>query len=259
MVPKQTQGEGTRVRLAVVIPTYNEAGNLPRLAERLLALTPEVHLLVVDDGSPDGTGDLADDLVASSPRVSVIHRTGKRGYSAASKEGLAWCLREGFELVATMDADLSHDPAVLPLLAAAVANGADVAIGSRYTTGGKLEVDWGPMRRAVSQAGSAYARIMVGTKTRDCTSGFRCYRASLLGRIPIEEIESEGYSFLIELMAALRDLDAIIVELPITYVDRVHGSSKISGHIVREALVRTTALGIARLTGARHRAALRAL
>ena len=247
------------MRLAVVVPTYNEAGNLPRLAERLLSLTPEVHLLVVDDGSPDGTGDLADAIAASEPRVSVIHRTGKRGYSAASKEGLRWCLAEGFELVATMDADLSHDPDVLPLLAAAVRDGADVAIGSRYIAGGKLEVDWGPMRRAVSQAGSAYARLMVGTDTRDCTSGFRCYRAALLSRISFDRIESEGYSFLIELMAALRDLNAVIVEIPITYVDRVHGSSKISGHIVREALLRTTAIGVARLTGARRRAALKAL
>jgi len=255
---EQSPGEGIRVRLAVVVPTYNEAENLPRLAERLMALSPEIHLLVVDDGSPDGTGDLADGIAANEPRVSVLHRTGKRGYSAASKEGLARCLAEGFELVATMDADLSHDPEVLPLLAATVSNGADVAIGSRYVTGGKLEVDWGPMRRAVSQAGSAYARLMVGTGTRDCTSGFRCYRAATLKRIPFEQFESEGYSFLIELLAWLNDLDATIVELPITYVDRVHGSSKISGHIIREALVRTTALGIGRLTGARRRAALQA-
>lgn len=243
------------MRIAVAVPTYNEAGNLPRLAERLLALTPEVHIVVVDDASPDGTGDIADDLAAAEPRVHVIHRTGPRGYSAASKEGLAWCLGEGFDLVATMDADLSHEPEVLPLLAAAVADGADLAIGSRYVAGGGLEVDWGPLRRAVSQAGSAYARLMVGTPTRDCTSGFRCYRASTLSRVAFAQIESEGYSFLIELLAALRDLGATTVEIPITYVDRVHGASKISGHIIREALVRTTALGIARLTGARARAA----
>jgi dolichol-phosphate mannosyltransferase len=147
---------------------------------------------------------------------------------------------------------------VLPLLAAAVRDGADVAIGSRYTKGGKLVVDWGPVRRAVSQAGSAYARLMVGTSTRDCTSGFRCYRATTLSRIPFAQIESEGYSFLIELLAALRDIGATTVELPITYVDRVHGSSKISGNIIREALVRTTALGFARLTGERRAAALKA-
>jgi len=245
------------VRLVVVVPTYNEAENLPRLAERLMALSPEVHLVVVDDGSPDGTGQIADALATSQPRIHVIHRTGPRGYSASSKDGLAWCLGEGFDLVATMDADLSHDPEVLPSLAAAVRNGADVAIGSRYTKGGRLEVDWGPVRRAVSRAGSAYARLMVGTRTRDCTSGFRCYRATTLTRIPFAQIESEGYSFLIELLAALRDIGATTVELPITYVDRVHGSSKISGSIVREALVRTTALGVARLTGVRRAAAVK--
>jgi dolichol-phosphate mannosyltransferase len=252
------QGEGTRVRVAVAVPTYNEAGNLPTLAERLMALPIEVHLVVVDDASPDGTGRLADEIAAREPRVHVIHRSGPRGYSAASKEGLAWCLGEGYELVGTMDADLSHDPDVLPKLVAAVDAGADVAIGSRYTPGGELVVDWGPVRRAVSQAGSAYARLMIGTKTRDCTSGFRCYRASMLSRVPFERIESEGYSFLIELAAYLRDLGAVTVEVPITYVDRVHGSSKISGHIVREAFIRTTAVGLARLTGARRRAAANA-
>ena len=132
-----------RVRVAVVIPTYNEADNLSTLAAELLALSPEVDMVIVDDASPDGTGELADELATAEPRVHVIHRTGPRGYSAASKEGLAWCLGEGFELVATMDADLSHAPGALPLLVAAVADGADVAIGSRYADGGSLEVDWG--------------------------------------------------------------------------------------------------------------------
>jgi len=243
------------VRVAVVVPTYNEIENLPKLAQRLLGLPIEVHVFVVDDGSPDGTGAKADELAAADPRVHVIHRTGPRGYSAASKEGLAACLSEGFEYVATMDADLSHDPDVLPRLVEAVAAGADLAIGSRYIEGGQLEVEWSLTRRAVSQAGSAYARIMVGTRVRDCTSGFRCYRASTLSTISLSQIESEGYSFLIELLAALTDRGATVVELPITYVDRVSGSSKISGDIVREALRRTTALGFARLTGARKRAA----
>ena len=251
-----TGGRGTWVRTAVVVPTYNEAINLPRLAKRLLALTPQVDLLVVDDASPDGTGDIADGLAASESRVHVIHRTGPRGYSVASKEGLTWCLAEGFEAVATMDADLSHDPEVLPRLVAAVGAGVDLAIGSRYVEGGALEVDWGIRRRAISQLGGTYARLMVGTHVRDCTSGFRCYRAETLRRIPFAQFESEGYSFLIEVLAALTDLGATSVEVPITYVDRVHGVSKISGNIVREAFVRTTALGLARLTGARRRAAL---
>lgn len=248
-----------RVRVAVVIPTYNEADNLSTLAAELLALSPEVDMVIVDDASPDGTGELADELATAEPRVHVIHRTGPRGYSAASKEGLAWCLGEGFELVATMDADLSHAPGALPLLVAAVADGADVAIGSRYADGGSLEVDWGSVRRAVSRAGSAYARLMIGTDVRDCTSGFRCYRASTLARVPFADIRSEGYSFLIELLAALADTGATIVETPITYIDRARGASKISNAIIREALVRTTSLGLGRLTGARRRAAFRAL
>ena len=171
---------------------------------------------------------------------------------------MEWCLGRGFELVCTMDADLSHDPQVLPKLVAAVEGGADLAIGSRYTTGGRIEVDWGPLRRAVSQMGSAYARIMVGTATRDCTSGYRCYRGEHARRVPLREIRSEGYSFLIELLAALRDLNAIVVEVPITYVDRERGTSKISRSIIFEALWRTTLVGVARLTGSRRRAAARA-
>jgi len=243
------------VRIAVVVPTYNEAENVPKLGRALLDLEPQVEVVIVDDGSPDGTGKIADGIAAEEPRFHVIHRTGQRGYSISSKEGMEHCLDRGFDLVCTMDADLSHDPSVLPRMVAAVEAGADLAIGSRYTTGGAIEVDWGPVRRAVSQMGSAYARIMVGTRVRDCTSGYRCYRASMLRKVPIREIRSEGYSFLIELLAALRDLGATIVEVPITYVDRQHGSSKISRSIIYEALWRTTLVGVARVTGSRRRAA----
>ena len=246
------------MRIAVVVPTYNEVENLPKLTQALLGLEPQVEIVCVDDNSPDGTGAVADGIAVEQPRFHVIHRTGQRGYSISSKEGMEWCLGRGFDLVCTMDADLSHDPQVLPRLVAAVEGGADLAIGSRYTTGGQIKVDWGPVRRAVSQMGSAYARIMVGTATRDCTSGYRCYRASTLRRIPLREIRSEGYSFLIELLAALRDLDAAILEVPITYVDRRHGSSKISRSIILEALGRTTLVGVGRLTGSRRRAAARA-
>jgi len=242
------------VRTVVVVPTYNEVGNLPRLAELLLGLEPQIDVLCVDDGSPDGTGDIADGIVAEHERFHVIHRTGKRGYSVSSKEGMEWSLSRSYDIVATMDADLSHDPEALPLLIAAVENGADLAIGSRYTPGGEILVDWSPFRRAVSQAGSAYARLMVGVKTKDCTSGFRCYSAAKLSLVRISEIRSEGYSFLIEMLAALRGLDATIVEVPIKYVDRRHGSSKISKSIIFEALLRTSEVGIARLrSGARPR------
>lgn len=246
------------MRTVVVVPTYNEAGNLARLVEPLLALEPRIDVLCVDDGSPDGTGDVADKIVAEHERFHVIHRTGKRGYSVSSKEGMEWSLARGFEIIATMDADLSHDPNVLPQLISAIEAGADLAIGSRYAPGGQILVDWGPFRRAVSRAGSAYARMMVGTPTRDCTSGYRCYRARALSGISLPAIQSEGYSFLIELLAGLRDQGARIVEVPITYVDRCHGASKISKSIIVEALGRTTAVGLARLTGRRRWAALEA-
>ncbi len=243
------------MRCAVVIPTYNEADNIRALAELLLALEPELDVVCVDDASPDGTGALADEIAAAEPRFHVIHRTGQRGYSVASKEGMAYCIDHGFDIVATMDADLSHDPSSLAFLREKVEQGADLAIGSRYCDGGESLVDWGPVRRAVSFVGSGYARIMVGTPVHDCTSGFRCYRAETLARVPFADIRSEGYSFLIELLAGLRDIDTAIVEVPISYVDRRHGQSKISRAIVFEALVRTTSLGVARLTGGRGKIA----
>jgi dolichol-phosphate mannosyltransferase len=243
------------MRVAVVVPTYNEVENLPRLADALLGLEAQVEVVCVDDNSPDGTGTAADGIAAGQPRFHIIHRTGPRGYSISSKEGTQWCLARGFDVVCTMDADLSHDPQVLPSLLAAVEGGADLAIGSRYTAGGRIEVDWGPVRRAVSKTGSAYARMMVGTAAHDCTSGYRCYRASMLRKVPFSEIRSEGYSYLIELLAMLRDQGAVVVEVPITYVDRRHGSSKISRSIIFEALWRTTLVGVARLTGSRRAAA----
>jgi len=236
-----------------VVPTYQEAENLPVLAARLLAIEPPLHVLCVDDASPDGTGAIADELAVSSDRFHVIHRTGPRGYSAACKEGLAWCVEQGFDLIGTMDSDLSHDPERIPALVAAVEAGADLAIGSRYIDGGELVVDWGPVRRAVSQTGSAYGRMMVGTATRDCTSGFRLYRKAALAAVPFAEIRSEGYSFLIEMLAYLTDTGKRVVEIPITYIDRKAGASKISRSIIVEAFVLTTGLGFSRVFGARHR------
>lgn len=235
------------MRAAVIVPTYNEAENLPVLATRLLELPDALEVVCVDDGSPDGTGQLADSIAASDSRFHVIHRSGKRGYSAASKEGIAWCLANGYDVIATMDADLSHDPDVLPAMLAALEAGADLAIGSRYTSGGRIEVEWGWFRRAVSRAGSAYARTMIGTRVRDCTSGFRCYRASLLSRVAVAEIRSEGYSFLFELLDLMLAQGARVEEVPITYVDRRAGASKISRGIIAEALFRATAVGVRRV------------
>ena len=237
------------MRTAVMIPTYNEVENLPILAEQLLSLGAPLDIVVVDDASPDGTGRVADEIAANNARFHVIHRVGSRGYAAASKEGLRWCLDRDYDAIGTMDADLSHDPTVMPTLLSRIEDGADLAIGSRYVQGGKLEVDWGPMRRAVSQAGSLYARTMIGTPVRDCTSGFRCYRAAMLRDVEFESIDADGYCFLIELLAELKKRDAHVTEVPITYVDRCAGASKISRGIILEALIRTTGLGARRLAG----------
>ncbi len=245
------------MRTIFLTPTYNEAENLPVLAEQLLALEPAIDVLCVDDDSPDGTGRIADDLAAANPRFHVLHRTGPRGYAPASREGLSWCLEHGYDLIGTMDADLSHDPASVPALISAVQDGADLAIGSRYIPGGELVVHWGPLRWAVSRVGSAYARVMIGTPTRDCTTSYRCHRATWLARVPFSELTSSGYCFLIETLAEFVDAGARVTEVPIRYVERRAGASKISRRIVLEALTRTTSLGFSRLFGSR-RAARRA-
>jgi dolichol-phosphate mannosyltransferase len=242
-----SQGRRNALKTVFVTPTYNEAQNLPTLAKRLLALDPPIDVLCVDDASPDGTGSLADAIAASSPRFHVMHRSGPRGYAAASREGLAWCLEHGYELIGTLDADLSHDPDSVPSLVSAVRSGADLAIGSRYVAGGSLIVDWGPFRRLVSRAGSAYASHALATSVRDCTSGFRCYRAAALRRTHFGELGSDGYCFLIELLAALIDEGADTEEVPIAYVDRHAGSSKISSAIITEAFWRTTLIALSRL------------
>ena len=238
-------------RVAMIVPTYNEVENIRPLAEQLLALSDTIEVLCVDDASPDGTGQLADEISAAEPRFHVIHRTVNRGYAPSSKEGLAWCLERGFDLICTMDGDLSHDPRALPGMLERSAAGAALVIGSRYTDGGGLEVDWGPVRRAVSEMGSAYARFMIGTPVRDCTSGYRCYRAEALRKIDLGGLYSDGYSFLIEILAAIAKTGSTIEEFPITYVDRLRGESKISRGIIFEALLETTRLGIRRVTGAR--------
>ncbi len=231
----------------VIVPTYNEAENLPVLAGRLLALDPSVDVLCVDDASPDETGAVADGIAASDSRFHMTHREGPRGYARASVDGLAWALARDYRYVTTMDADLSHDPADVPRIVAAVESGADLAIGSRYVDGGELAVDWGPLRRVVSRSGSAYARLMLGSKVQDCTSGFRCYRAEMLRGLPLKGLRSEGYSFLIETLALMHAKGSKVVEVPIRYVDRRMGTSKISRAIVVEALCVTTMLGVRRL------------
>lgn len=236
----------------VIVPTYNEAENLPVLVALLLALpVGGLEVLVVDDESPDGTGALADAMADDDPRLHVLHRTPPRGYAAASLDGFRWALAHDAPLVLTMDADLSHDPDAIPAMIARIEDGADVVIGSRFVPGGGLQVDWSAFRLAVSHQGSAYARLMIGTSVRDCTSGYRCYRRDVLERLDLDTITSRGYSFLIEVLARVLAKGARVEEVPITYVDRRAGASKISYPIILEALGRTTAIGFGRLFGRR--------
>jgi dolichol-phosphate mannosyltransferase len=235
------------VRYIVVTPTYNEAENLPRLAEALAAIDPKPDVLVVDDASPDGTGEIADGIAERDGSFHVLHRTGPRGYAAASRDGLAWALDRDYDYICTMDADLSHDPARLPEMLARAGAGADLVIGSRYIPEGEVVADWSAMRRAVSKGGSSYARTMLGVDVMDCTSGFRCYDRSALEVLPLGSMRSDGYCFLIEILDMVRRADLRIAEVPITYTDRTHGHSKISRSIVFEALWVTTMLGARRV------------
>jgi len=236
-------------RVIVVIPTYNEADNVRALAERVLGALPGIELLIVDDDSPDGTGRIGDEIAAAEPRFHILHRTENRGYAPSSREGLAWARDHAYDYVFTMDGDLSHDPARIPALLDAATRGHGLAIGSRYTEGGRVEADWGPVRRAVSELGSRYARAMIGTDVHDCTSGYRCYSSEALHKLRFEELRSDGYAFLIEVLAQLSAAGVCIAEVPITYIDRQHGASKISQRIVLEALAETTGIGVRRLLG----------
>ncbi len=221
----------------VVLPTYNEAENLPSIAAAILAAVPSSTLLVVDDGSPDGTGRLADEMAAANGRVRVLHRTAKAGLGRAYLAGFRIALDGGASAVLQMDADWSHDPAALPGLLAPLADGsADLVIGSRYTAGGGV-VDWGPARRVISRGGSLFARIVLGLPARDLTGGFKAWRASTLASIDFDGVHAGGYVFQIEMTYRANRLGARIREVPITFRDRRVGQSKMSRRIVVEALV----------------------
>jgi dolichol-phosphate mannosyltransferase len=227
----------------VVVPTYNERDNLPLLVDGLLQ-HENVKVLVVDDNSPDGTGQLADELGARDPKVRVKHRPRKQGLGRAYIDTFLEVLRErdvegtpgaGWDRIVQMDADFSHDPADVPRLLAALDAGADVAIGSRYVTGGST-VNWGLGRRLISRGGSLYARTVLGVGIRDLTAGFKAWRAATLASIPLAEIASKGYGFQVEMKYAALRRGAKIVEVPIRFVDRRIGQSKMSGTIFFEAL-----------------------
>jgi dolichol-phosphate mannosyltransferase len=230
----------------VCLPTYNERENLEPM---LRALGDKgVRVLVIDDSSPDGTGELADRLATELDHVGVLHRERKEGLGPAYLAGFRRALAEGAELVLEMDCDFSHDPDDVPRLIAAVQEGADVALGSRYVDGGAVR-NWGPLRRLVSAGGSSYARVLLGTDVRDLTGGFKCYRRRVLETIDLDSIHSKGYAFQIETTYRALRAGFKVAEIPITFVDREVGGSKMSKTIVVEAVWKVPALRLAALTG----------
>ncbi|WP_347060650.1 polyprenol monophosphomannose synthase [Blastococcus sp. HT6-30] len=229
-------------QVLVIIPTYNEVENLERVLQRLHASVPEAHALVVDDGSPDGTGDLADRLAAADPRVHVLHRTAKTGLGRAYVAGFGWARERGYGVLVEMDADGSHPPEQLPDLLAALAD-ADLVLGSRYVDGGRVE-DWPVHRLLLSRLGNRYTRWVLRLPLQDATGGFRAARADLIDRLPFDEVASEGYCFQVDwAWRALRS-GARITEVPITFTERALGRSKMSGSIVGEAWARVTVWGV---------------
>ncbi|MCL4861416.1 MAG: polyprenol monophosphomannose synthase [Caldilineaceae bacterium] len=244
----------------MIVPTYNECENIERLVTRLRALPGNVHVLIVDDASPDGTGALADGLAAHDPGVHVIHRAGKLGLGTAYKAGFAYGLAAGYQYLCTMDADFSHSPEALHDLLATAGHGYDLVIGSRYAPGGNVVGSTWP-RKLVSYSANWLAHTFLGIDARDCTAGFRCYRRQVLETIDLDAIFSSGYSFLIEMIFHCQRAGFRIGETPITFVNRTEGASKISKSEIYKALytivrLRTRALPWEQLIGfyQRHRA-----
>jgi dolichol-phosphate mannosyltransferase len=228
-------------RTWVILPTYNEAENLERLVGAVRNRLPESRrVLVVDDGSPDGTGEIADRLAAEHEDVSVLHRSVKEGLGPAYIAGFRQALAGGAELVVEMDADFSHDPAYLPPLLRA-AEDADLVLGSRYVPGGGV-TEWGPLRRLISRSGSAYARLALGIGIRDLTGGFKCLRREVLESIDLDSIDSLGYAFQVEVTYRALQAGFRVTEIPILFRDRREGSSKMSRSIVAEAIWRVPAM-----------------
>jgi dolichol-phosphate mannosyltransferase len=235
------------------MPTYNERQNLESIATRIRAAVPDADLLVVDDNSPDGTGEIADKLAEADPHVQVLHRTEKAGLGKAYIAGFSWALDRDYAVIMEMDADGSHQPEHLPALIGALrgmgANtdeqGADLAIGSRWMRGGKV-VNWPKSREVLSRGANLYIRLMLGMGVKDATAGFRAYRAETLRTISLDKVESTGYCFQIDLTIRVAEAGLTIVEVPITFVEREHGASKMSNSIILEAFWRVAQWGTAR-------------
>ena len=234
-------------RSLIVIPTYNEAGNIEALVSAILTLDLGFEILVVDDNSPDGTGQIADRLSESQPGIHILHRAGKMGLGTAYVEGFNWAIEREYDYVLEMDCDFSHDPRFLPTFLEKIPS-ADLVLGSRYVRGGGTP-DWGLVRRIISGGGNIFARLMLGLKVRDCTGGFRCYRREMLQRIPWQEIRLQGYGFQIGALYHVQRLGGQVTEFPIVFEDRRIGQSKMSFKIVLEAFSYVTRLALSRLSG----------
>jgi dolichol-phosphate mannosyltransferase len=229
---------GALGRVLVVTPTYDERLNIAAVVTRLRSAVPDADVLVVDDNSPDGTGDVADELAASDPAVHVLHRPVKEGLGAAYVAGFHWGLARDYQVLVEMDADGSHQPEQLPTLLNALED-ADLVLGSRWVEGGSVS-DWPASRMALSRGGNTYVRVSLGLGLRDATGGFRAFRREVLESIDLDAVASHGYCFQVDLAWRALRQGATVVEVPIDFVERVHGRSKMSGSIVREALWRVT-------------------
>ncbi|HEY0536832.1 MAG TPA: polyprenol monophosphomannose synthase [Actinoallomurus sp.] len=236
--------------ILVIVPTYNEADNITVVAGRLRASVPEAHLLIADDNSPDGTGKIADELAESDEHIHVMHRPGKQGLGAAYLAGFRWGIEQGYDVLVEMDADGSHRPEELPRLLTALER-ADLVLGSRWVAGGRV-VNWPKSRELLSRGGSAYSRFMLRLPVRDVTGGYRAFRTETLTGLDLDEVRSQGYCFQVDLARRAVDGGFRVAEVPITFVEREHGVSKMSRAIIAEALWRVTVWGLTCRLGPRR-------
>jgi dolichol-phosphate mannosyltransferase len=237
-----TGAGGFSGRVVVIIPTYDERDNVRPITARVRSAVPAADVLVVDDNSPDGTGQIADAIAAADGQIQVLHRGAKAGLGAAYIAGFRWALDQGYDAMIEMDADGSHQPEELPRLLAALED-ADVVLGSRYVPGGKV-ANWTRSREILSRGGNTYARLMLNIPVHDATGGYRAYRATTLRKIGLDNVESQGYCFQIDLTLRAIQAGLKVVEVPITFVERTCGASKMSNAIVREAFWRVTQWGV---------------
>lgn len=242
------------MRVITIIPTYNELESLPLTVGRLRKAVPESDVLIADDNSPDGTGDLADSMAAEDSQIHVMHRKGKEGLGAAYIAGFRWALERDYDVIVEMDADGSHMPEQLPRLLEASAAGADLVIGSRWVKGGEV-VNWPLLRKLISRGGSFYSRTLLGLSLKDITAGYRAFKRETLQAVDFDAIESRGYGFQVDMTFRVAMLGKRIVEVPVTFVERELGDSKMSGNIVLEAMLNVTRWGLSarwkKLTGKR--------